>query len=405
MLSDTRVEIPRVYDAILHDHLASLRQMAFVVGPRQVGKTTTCRSLGDVYLSWDLLEDREVIAAGPGALTRRAGLDRLSNRPPVIVLDELHGYPHWRDLLKGFFDRHGERCRIIVTGSARLDVFRRGGDSLMGRYFPYRMHPLSVAELVHRGAPGEDLVRPPRHLAESDFDVLFEYGGFPEPYLHRSRTFSLRWQRLRHQQLFREDLRDLTRVQALALLEVLGSLLADRSAEFLVFSNLAKAVRVSEETIRRWMETLTAMHYGFLVRPYHRNVAKALRKMPKWYLRDWSAIADPGRRAETFVACHLLKAVEGWSDLGLGNFELRTLRDKVGREVDLLVVRDDEPYILVEVKKHDDRLSPALAHFQERIGAPHAFQVVVDAPFVDADCFEQHRPIVVPARTFLSQLV
>lgn len=105
------------------------------------------------------------------------------------------------------------------------------------------------------------------------------------------------------------------------------------------------------------------------------------------------------------VACHLLKAVEFWTDMGLGDFELRDLRDKLQREVDFLVVRDRKPWLLVEVKASDASLSPALLHFQKQVHAPHALQVVMDLPHDDVDFRTAQRPVVVPARTFLSQLV
>jgi uncharacterized protein len=153
------------------------------------------------------------------------------------------------------------------------------------------------------------------------------------------------------------------------------------------------------------VDILERLHYGFVVRPWFANVTKALRKEPKWFLRDWSGIADPGQKAETFVACHLLKAVEGWTDLGLGAFELRYLRDKLKREIDFLVVRDRKPWFLVEVKTRDTRLSDALGYFQKATKAKHAFQAVIELPYVNADCFARNEPIVVPARTLLSQLL
>ena len=85
-------------------------------------------------------------------------------------------------------------------------------------------------------------------------------------------------------------------------------------------------------------------------------------------------------------------------------YELRYLRDKQKREVDFLVVRDRRPWFLVEVKKGETGLSPALAHFQRQTKAEHAFQVVLELPFEKADCFRVHHPVVVPAKTFLSQL-
>lgn len=397
---------PRVYQSILADHLQRRRQMAFVSGPRQVGKTTTCRSAveGARYLSWDDLDDRRRILRGPAAVLEDLGLDVLEPGPPVLVLDEIHKYARWKTLLKGLFDKHGDRLRVIVTGSSRLDVYRRGGDSLMGRYLLYRMHPLSVAELLHTEVPTKPL-RPPKHLDEVDFTALLEHGGFPEPFIARDTRFTHQWRGLRLAQLLREDIRDLTRIQEVGQLEVAMRLLLEWSGTSLVYSSLAREVAVSVDTARRWVQALCSLHFGFLVRPWFRNVAKSLRKEPKWYASDWGMVDDPGQRAETLVACHLLKAVQGWQDLGLGKFDLCYLRDKGQREVDFVVVRDRKPWFLVEVKAADTSLSPSLEHFQRQVGAPHAFHVVLKLDYVDVDPFTRRDPCVVPARTLLSQLL
>ena len=398
---------PRFYDALLGEHLASHRQMALVSGPRQVGKTTTCRLRATAYLNWDDLDDRELILAGPDRLVDVLGLDRLSETVPVALFDELHKFPRWKRFLKGFFDTHADRVRIVVTGSSRMNVYRRGGDSLMGRYFPYRMHPFSVAETIVRELPDpERIVRSPRPVDAAEFDALWQHGGYPEPFLKRDARFSRRWQSLRLQQLVREDIRDFTQVQQLDQLEVLARLLMNRSGQQLVYGNLAREVRVSVDTVRRWIAALCDLHLGFLVRPWFANVSRSLRKEPKWYLRDWASVEDRGQRAETFVACHLLKSVEGWSDLGLGDFRLGYLRDKEKREVDFVVVRDGSPWFLVEAKHGDESMSPSLKRYRERVGAPFAFQVTVDAGHVDRDCFASPgSPLIVPARTFLSQLL
>lgn len=394
----------RLYTAILEDHLQRNRQMALVSGPRQVGKTTVCRSLGDAYLNWDNSDDRRRLLNGPAALAETLQLDRLRAKPPVAVLDELHKYSKWKALLKGFFDTHGERVKLLVTGSSRMDVFRRGGDSLMGRYLLYRMHPWSVGECLRTGLPTQE-IQPPSETDAADWDALWEHGGFPEPFLRRDTRFTRRWRSLRHEQLSREDLREVAHITDLGTMETLMQLLAERSAQTLVYSNLAQEIHIAVDTAKRWIDLLCRMHYGFMVRPWFKNVAKALRKEPKWYLRDWSGLADDGARAETFVACHLLKAVEGWTDLGFGDFELRYLRDKQKREVDFLVVRDRKPWFLVEVKLSDASLSPSLAYFQAQTKAPHAFQVVLNLPYEPADCFKIGHPVVVPARTFLGQLL
>jgi predicted AAA+ superfamily ATPase len=397
----------RIYDTILAEHLATHRQMALVSGPRQVGKTTTCRKHADAYANWDNVDDREQILSGPAAMAEQLELNRLSKDIPTALFDELHKYPRWKQFLKGFFDTYADRVRIIVTGSGRMDVYRRGGDSLMGRYFLYRMHPFSVAEVGNKELPdSERITRNPRKIAPSDFDALWKHGGYPEPFLKRDIRFSRRWQSLRLEQLVREDIRDLTQIQQLDQLESLVRILVNRSAHQLVYGNLAKDVRVSVDTVRRWIDILRNLHLGFTLRPWFKNVSRSLRKEPKWFLRDWASIRDIGDRAETFVACHLLKAVEGWNDMGLGTFELGYLRDKEKHEVDFVVVRDGTPWFLVEVKYGDEALKSNLKYFQTQTRAPFAFHVVVNAEYINADCFAKSGdPMIVPARTFLSQLL
>jgi predicted AAA+ superfamily ATPase len=397
----------RIYDTLVDEHLAKHRQMALVSGPRQVGKTTTCQGHAQAYADWDNIDDRERILAGPARLVDQFGLNRLSEATPVVLFDELHKYPRWKQFLKGFFDTYSDRIKIIVTGSSRMDVYRRGGDSLMGRYFLYRMHPFSIAETLDTDLPdSKRIVRQPNSINAADFDALWDHGGYPEPFLKRDMRFSRRWQSLRIEQLVREDIRDLTQIQQIDQLEMLVRRLTNRSAHQLVYGNLAKEVRVSVDTVRRWVDVLRNLHLGFLVRPWFKNVSRSLRKEPKWLLRDWASIKNAGDRAETFVGCHLLKAVDGWNDMGLGEFELGYLRDKQKREVDFVVIRDGSPWFLVDVKYRDEKLGETPKYYQDQVRAPFAFQVVIDAGYVDVDCFAKPRgPIVVPARTFLSQLL
>jgi hypothetical protein len=381
--------------------------MAFVSGPRQVGKTTTCRSLAEVYLNWDNTDNRSQILKGPTAVAEQLGLDRLRKTTPVILFDELHKFPRWKQFLKGFFDTYADQVHTLVTGSSRLDIYRRGGDSLMGRYFLYRMHPFTTAEIVTQALPdAEKIIRPPQPVEKDDFEALWTHGGYPEPFIKRNTRFTRLWQNLRLGQLLREDVRDLTQITHLDQLESLVNLLRRRSGQQLVYSNLASEIQVSVDTAKRWINTLCGLHFGFLLRPWFKNVSRSLRKEPKWFLRDWSGIDDPGQKAETFVACHLLKAVEGWNDLGLGNFQLGYVRDVYQQEVDFIVVRDNKPWFLVEVKFADGKLSPTLVHYQQQLKVPFAFQVILDADYIDADCFAaKGKSLIVPAKTFLSQLL
>jgi len=403
--------IPRLYEDLIDQHLRTHRQMLFLMGPRQVGKTTSAQRAAEAfeeshYLNWDNREHRRILVGGPESVAEFIELNRLRDHTPVLVLDEIHKWGKWKGFLKGLFDTYQTDVRIVVTGSARLDVLRSGGDSLMGRYFGYRMHPLSIGELARPTARTDALVAPPAELEEGVFEALLETGGFPEPHEKGDEQFHAKWRQTRSQLLFKEDLRDLSRIRELGQVEILADLLVDRVGGTLVYSNLARDLDASVGTIKNWLETLSQLYYCFRIRPWHKNVTRALRKRPKYYLWDWSLLDDdPGARAENFVASALLKAVHYWNDQGLIDFDLRYIRDKQQNEVDFAVIRDNSVWFLVEVKRSDTSLTPALARFQDQTDADHAFQLVTDLPYTDADCFDHADPIVVPARTLLSQLV
>jgi uncharacterized protein len=400
----------RIYETILKEHFEQNDQMAFVSGPRQVGKTTLSKLYLEgtdysKYLNWDNFAQRQDILAGPNAILWNMPVEAVLSQKPRIVFDEIHKFKDWKGYLKGFYDEYKSSLEILVTGSSKLDVFRHGGDSLMGRYFLYRVHPLSVGELLATDMH-PNLTRSPSKISAEDFETLYQFGGFPEPFLKADQRFSNRWQNLRREQLLKEDIRELAQVQELALLEILAELLKAQSGQLFNYSNLATKVRVSDQTIRRWIKVLESFYYCFTIQPWSRNVAKSLLKEPKVYLWDWSTIADKGQRNENFIASHLLKAVHFWNDTGLGNFELYFLRDKEKREVDFLITQDQKPWLMVEVKSSaKEPLSPNLKTFQVQIEAQHVLQVVFDLPYVEVDCFDLKVPKIVPASTFLSQLI
>jgi predicted AAA+ superfamily ATPase len=399
----------RIYQEILRRHLSQYRQMVFIMGPRQAGKTTlslevASEHLHHFYFNWDNPAERLLFLEGVEAIAKQAGLDQLRTEKPILVFDEIHKFGKWKNFLKGFFDLYEKTARIIVTGSSRLDIYKRGGDSLMGRYFYYRIHPLSVGEIV---SPewAETELRSPKSISDKDWEALLEHGGFPEPFLQRSPQFSRRWKSIRKAQLFREDIRDGTRIQELAQLELLADLLQSQAAQAMDYFSLSKKVGVSADTVRRWIKVLKSFYYCFSIQPWSKNVARSLIKEPKLYLWDWSLIENEGQRHENLVASHLLKAVHYWTDLGLGDFELYYLRTKDQHEVDFLITKEKKPWFLVEVKTKAKGLTPALYRFLEETNASHAFQVAFDLPFIQKNCFEEKGPILVPARTFLSQLV
>lgn len=401
----------RIYYNAALEHLGQHRQMLFLMGPRQVGKTTTCMQVGETYensyyFTWDNEQDKANIIAGVERIAEITRLKDIQTNPPLLIFDEIHKYAHWKNFLKGLFDSYPKKMHILVTGSARLDVYKKGGDSLMGRYFMYRFHPLSVGELLHTDLPQQELRDHPKKLAEEDFARLLTYGGYPDPYLQQERRFFNRWQNLRFQQLFQEEVRDVTRVQEIGQLEIFARMLQNQSGQQTSYDSMAKHVRVSGHTIRNWASILSSLYYCFEIRPWSKNIVRSLLKEPKYYLWDWSALEDPGAKAENFIASHLLKAVQFWTDYGFGQFGLYYLRDKEQREVDFLVTKNEKPWFLVEVKlNHQSQMSPALKYFQQATKAPHAFQVCLEMPYVNKNCFAYNEPIQVPASTFLSQLI
>jgi len=275
----------------------------------------------------------------------------------------------------------------------------------MGRYFPYRLHQLSIAELQRVELSGKE-INEPFQSKSNDFEKLLKNGGFPEPFIKNDPRFLNRWKTLRQEQLIREDIRDLSRIQELGQIEILAEILKHQSGQLTNYSSIAKKVNVSSDTIRRWIKTLQSFFYCFTVQPWSKNIPRSLIKEPKIYLWDWINVEEERSRVENLVASHLLKAVHFWTDCGFGQYDLWFIRDKEKREVDFLVSQDKKPWFLVEVKlSSKGGISKNLAYFQDKIKAKHAFQVVFDMDYIPRDCFKHLDPIIVPARTFITQLV
>ncbi len=372
----------RIYSCLLQDHIEKNRQMILLSGPRQVGKTTLARmSLPEaVYFNYDIASDAQKIIGGVEKLAEALMLDVPEKRAASVIFDEIHKYPKWKHLLKGFFDRYEKVLKIVATGSARMDVYRRGGDSLMGRSFSYRVHPLTIGELASAECNLEEMFQSPKNVDSVDIARLMQFGGFPEPFLDGSRRFYTRWQNSRLDKIFNEDLRDLSRVQDLRGVRALAELLRARVSGEINHASLGRDLGVSIDTVKNWIELLESVYFCYSVRPYFKNVANSIRKTPKIYLWDWSLVADKGARNENFVASHLLKSVDWWTDSGLGRFELGYIRDKQQHEVDFVVTKEGEPFMLVEAKSSlSEPLSPNLKAFAEKLKVQYAFQVAVEA--------------------------
>jgi uncharacterized protein len=353
--------------------------MVLVAGPRQVGKTTLARSLPGAargYLNWDVAEHRERI------------LKRELPPTPLWVLDEIHKYRSWRNLLKGLYDGRRRGQRILVTGSARLDFYRFGGDSLQGRYHLLRLHPLSAAELGLR--------------RREELHDLLRLGGFPEPFFGGSETEARRWSREYRSRLIREDLASLERVQDLGNLELLALRLPALVGSPLSINALREDLQLAHKTVAGWLQILERLFAVFRLAPFGAPRIRAVKKEQKHYHFDWSLVPDEAARFENLVASHLLKWVQFEQDSNGRDVELRYFRDTDGREVDFVVVEGREPVLLVEAKWADASLDKGLRYFKARFPGAEAWQVSATG---SKDFLTPEGIRVAPALKLLSRLI
>jgi uncharacterized protein len=340
-------------------HVLEGRKMAFVGGPRQVGKTTLAVGLlggsaderHPAYFNWD----------DPRSAARLRRVE-LPPGEPVLVFDEIHKYARWRNLIKGIYDTEKSSRQIVVTGSARLDHYRKGGDSLANRYRFLRLHPLSVREM--------DTMPGASHL-----ETLLAFGGFPEPLVRQDSTEHRLWQRDRLARVVREDLRDLERVREVSLVEHLADLLPERVGSPLSIANLRTDLEVDHKTVEHWLTLLEHLYVSFRLSPFGAPRLRALKKQKKLYLWDWSAVQGPGPRFENLVASQLLKYCHWIEDTQGYRMDLRYFKDTDGREVDFVVLRGNRPLFAVECKSGERAIGAAVRYCAERTPIPHYYQV------------------------------
>jgi predicted AAA+ superfamily ATPase len=335
---------------------ALLRRMAFIGGPRQVGKTTVALSFlskpkasNPAYLNWDDVTARTRMRKGELPDT------------PLVVLDEIHKFKSWRSLVKGFYDTCKETQKFIVTGSAMLDHYRRGGDSLLGRYRYFRLHPFSATEL--------------RLKTKSDLEYLLDFGGFPEPFtIGKERELKL-WHKERLYRIVNDDIRSLESLREFSSIEALADTLPDRVGSILSVNAIAEDLSVNYRTAENWIKILEQVYYCYRIAPYGAPKIRAVKKEKKLYLWDWSSVQSEGARFENLVGsqllqyCHLLEDTQG------DTMELRFLRDSDKREVDFVVMKNSKPLFAVECKSGEHSASPHLDYFRGRTPIPNFYQV------------------------------
>lgn len=351
-------------------------KMVFITGPRQVGKTTLAKEIGKtlfpdryLYLNWDNREDRKVLLSS----TFMANQD-------LLIFDEIHKYKKWKNYLKGVYDKHKDRFKMMVTGSARLDIYRKGGDSLLGRYRYYRLHPLSLKELY-----GEEtrysLFKELKFLGSNKktkglFSALFKFGSFPEVFVKQSEKDLRRWHNEKVDRLIKEDIRDVENLRDLSSLQILVELLPDKVGSLFSLNSLREDLNVTHKTISSWTDILEKFYYHFRIYSFRSTYIKSLRKEPKLYLWDWSEVKDENARFENMIASHLLKFSHFLFDAEGYKAKLHYIRDTEAREVDFLITIDNKPWFCVEAKNTFKGISPSLKYFGRKIKIPFMYQVV-----------------------------
>jgi hypothetical protein len=379
------------------------RQMLFIAGPRQSGKTTLARhilsanSSEPLYYNWDLREIRDAFKIDPSFFESAMREVRSKGHFPWVCFDEIHKMPKWKNILKGVYDKFEGDCRFIVTGSARLEWLRRAGDSLAGRYFLFHLNPLSLSEVAGRAhlEPGSDesavkfierkleAGRPEQDLMEQ----LVLFSGFPEPFLKADKTFYHRWQREMVDALTREDIRDLTRILEVEHVATLMQLMPERVGSPLSLNALKENVETSYTAVRNAVRAMELTYALFLLPPYSRNLARAVRKERKGYFFDWGRCREPAQRFENYVAVELKTMIDLWHDKGVADFDLMYVRTRDGKETDFLITRDGKPWCLLEAKLKDDNI--ARHHFDQA-------RALGNVPYVqlvrEGNVYKKHSP-------------
>ncbi len=379
------------------------KKMVLLAGPRQCGKTTLAERLlketKGSYYNWDIDGHRKLIK-----------YNELDLKAKLWVFDEIHKYKSWRNWLKGTFDLHKNKHKILVSGSAKLDIYSRGGDSLQGRYFFHRLHPFTISEILNLDV--NEINKIPELEQETNFKQaknilqdLLEFGGFPEPFCSGSKQESLRWHLTYSTRLIREDIRDLERVFDLDKMETLYEHLPFTVGSILSINSLREDLEVNFRTVKNWIDIFEKNYVCFKVLPLGAKKIKAVKKESKLYFWDWSFVEKRSARFENLIATHLLRLCHWITDVYGEKSELRYYRDIRGREVDFIVLKNNQPWLAVEVKESEQDIDSNLNYLLNKVKIPYAFQVHLDGEkFKRLPDINGSKVHIIPAHIFLVNL-
>lgn len=353
--------------------LSAEKSMVFLAGPRQSGKTTLSKQIAgsfanSLYFNWDIPEDRSRFIASP---TFFETLERKDLSIPLIILDEIHKYKDWKNYLKGVYDKYHRKFKFLITGSGRLDIYQKGGDSLAGRYYIFHLSPFTISELSNRNLQMDDFLSNPLYIGmertaelKEIWEALSNLSGFPEPYAAGKEMRYRRWSNTYSHQLIREDVRDMTEIKSVTEIETLYYLLPSKVGSPLSVTSLAGDIGVAYNSVRNWLDIFERFCIVFSIPTWTGKVSRSILKERKYYLWDYPRITDLSARFENMVAAELWRAVTLWNDMGYGSFSLHFIRNKEKQEVDFLIANNREPFLLIEAKMSDSQPSKSLIAFQ-----------------------------------------
>jgi len=363
--------------------LSARNQMTFIAGPRQAGKTTFTQMLAEgfsnsLYFNWDIVDEKRKLIETPFFYEE---VHRKDSSLPLIIFDELHKYPDWKNYLKSTYDRDKGNYKFIVSGSGRLDMYQKGGDSLAGRYFLFYLWPFTLAELSGNNLSFEHFMANPIEVyaipnkTQTIWNNLSRFSGFPDPYLAADDQLYRIWSNTYKKQLLREDIRDLSSIRNIENVELLFSLLPSKIGNPLSMASLARDLQVSFDSIRSWIEIFENSFMIFRISPWSKRIARPITKEKKLYLFDYADVDPPPAKFENMVALELLRGVSNWNDLGLGHFSLHYIKNRDKEEVDFLIANNNSPFILIETKMSEENPAKSLRKFQKALNIP-AVQLV-----------------------------
>ncbi len=390
---------------------SSEKEMVFLAGPRQSGKTTLTKIISkkyknNVYFNWDITSNKNKLIKNP---TFFENLNKIDNSKPLIVFDEIHKYQNWKNYLKGIFDEFHNDYQFLISGSGRLNIYQKGGDSLAGRYLLFYLFPFTISELGKSKRKLNNFLKNPLsnfkkdNNSAKDWKKLSQLSGFPEPFSKNSKTFWTKWSEGYTKQIIREDIRDITNIKNINNTEILFSLLPSKIGSPLSINSLVRDIQTAPDTIKNWIELFDTTFLTFRISPWTKKISRAITKEKKIYLFNSPLINDEGGRFENMVAIELYRTIQYWNDKGLGNFKLHYIRNKEKEEVDFLISNKNEPLLIIEAKYSDTTPSKSLINFQNILNIP-AIQLVNKDNIYKTKTNNKNKILVVTAHEWLSSL-